>query len=426
MQRTVLVVDDHTRIVEILRDYLEADGFGVRTAIDGATALALLQRETVDCVVLDVMMPGLDGFAVCRRIRAFSEVPVLFLSARDADSDKLRGLGLGDDYIVKNASPAEIVARVKTVLKRSKRGTSPPPGDAVLDFGRLVLDLEAYEAHVAGQAVALTAREFALLRLLAERPHHVVTKQQAFNLLWGGYGDENTLWGYVRRLREKIEEDPAQPRFILTVRGVGYRFRGRPALTRHRPAVAVSLRVWLALALVAIVVAPLLAGWGLGQALNSWRQQAEQARWAAVRAAVGGDVSRWHEPAWQGHAVLAFAALGVEVGLVDKRPAHGGLVFATPGAHRLMDGSGLWAAATPARHSAKRDQAQSIGADVPGVAPGTSQPDSVSYHEYAIPDGPGPLGMAGIPGWPTCGSYGPCLHLFRHGLRWRVSWPPCW
>jgi DNA-binding response OmpR family regulator len=122
MERTVLIVDDHARIVEILRDYLEADGFMVRTAADGAAALDILAREAVDCVVLDIMLPGADGFAVCRQIRASSDVPVLFLSARGAESDKLRGLGLGDDYIVKNASPAEIVARVKTVLKRAERG----------------------------------------------------------------------------------------------------------------------------------------------------------------------------------------------------------------------------------------------------------------------------------------------------------------
>jgi DNA-binding response OmpR family regulator len=226
MERTVLVVDDHVRIVEILRDYLEAAGFLVRTAGNGGEALALLAQERVDCVVLDIMMPGLDGFAVCRQIRAASEVPVLFLSARDAEGDKLRGLGLGDDYIVKNASPAEIVARVKTVLKRTERGTRHLPANDVLDFGRLVLDLGAHEAHVAGQPVALTAREFALLRLLAEHPRRVVTREQAIDHLWGGYGDEGTLWGYIRRLREKIEEDPARPRYIVTVRGVGYRFEG--------------------------------------------------------------------------------------------------------------------------------------------------------------------------------------------------------
>ncbi len=138
------------------------------------------------------------------------------------------GLGLGDDYIVKNASPAEIVARVKTVLKRTERRTATTASGTLLDFGRLVIDLDAYEVRVAGLPVALTAREFALLRLLAEHPRQVLTREQALARLWGGYGDEGTLWGYIRRLREKIEVDPAQPRYIVTVRGVGYRFDGEP------------------------------------------------------------------------------------------------------------------------------------------------------------------------------------------------------
>jgi DNA-binding response OmpR family regulator len=226
-KETVLVVDDHARIVEILRDYLEADGFAVHTAADGPAALALLAREAIDCVLLDIMMPGPDGFEVCRRIRAMSSVPVLFLTARDADSDKIRGLGLGDDYIVKNASPAEIVARVKAVLRRAGRSQQDAPdGDAVLDFGRFTLDILAHEARVAGQRVPLTAREFALLRLLAEHPRQVLTREQLLERIWDGYGDESTLWGYIRRLREKIEQDPAHPSYIVTVWGVGYRFEG--------------------------------------------------------------------------------------------------------------------------------------------------------------------------------------------------------
>lgn len=225
---TVLVVDDHARIVEILRDYLEADGFEVRTAVDGPAALRVVEREQVDCVLLDIMMPGLDGFEVCRRIRTISEMPVLFLSALDSDNDKIRGLGLGDDYIVKAASPAEIVARVKMVLRRTRHGQDTPAlkDETSLDFGRLILDVRAHEAHVAGQPVPLTAREFALLRLLAEHPRQVLTHQQLRERIWEGYSDESTLWGYIRRLREKIEENPAKPEYIVTVWGVGYRFEG--------------------------------------------------------------------------------------------------------------------------------------------------------------------------------------------------------
>ena len=225
---TILVVDDHARIVELLRDYLEADGFEVRGALDGPAALALLEEERVDCVVLDIMMPELSGFEVCRRIRHSSNVPILFLSARDADVDKIRGLGMGDDYIVKTASPVEIVARVKAVLRRAERATGIAAGPVanVLDFGRLVLDLPAHEARVAGAPVSLTAREFAMLRLLAEHPRRVLTREQLFARLWDGYGEEGTLWSYIHRLREKIEEDPARPCYIVTVWGVGYRFEG--------------------------------------------------------------------------------------------------------------------------------------------------------------------------------------------------------
>jgi DNA-binding response OmpR family regulator len=221
---TVLVVDDAAEITEILRDYLEADSFTVLTACDGGGALAAVAAEPVDCVLLDVMMPGTSGFEVCRRIRETSQVPVLFLTARDTDTDKLRGLGLGDDYIVKTASPAEIVARVKTVLRRAR----PAAGDQVLDFGRFQLDLPAHEVRIDGQPVPVTAREFALLLLLAEHPRRVFPREELFERIWGTYGDQGTVWVHIRRLREKIERDPAQPELITTVRGVGYRFEARP------------------------------------------------------------------------------------------------------------------------------------------------------------------------------------------------------
>jgi DNA-binding response OmpR family regulator len=231
MQATtsVLVVDDAPEITEILRDYLEADGFAVRVALDGAAALAELAAAPADCVLLDVMMPGLTGFEVGRRIRAASQVPVLFLTARDSDADKLRGLSLGDDYIVKTASPAEIVARVKTVLRRARPAAPAGPADRpVLDFGRLQLDLPAHEVRLDGQPLPVTAREFAVLRLLAENPRRVFPREELFARVWGAYGDQGTVWVHIRRLREKIERDPARPEFITTVRGAGYRFEARP------------------------------------------------------------------------------------------------------------------------------------------------------------------------------------------------------
>lgn len=226
---TVLVVDDAAEITEILRDYLEADGFAVRTALDGTAALADLAASPADCVLLDVMMPGASGFEVCRRIHEISQIPVLFLTARDSDTDKLRGLGLGDDYIVKTASPAEIVARVKTVLRRARPAAPPGSGDGqVLDFGRLQLDLPAHEARLDGQPLPVTAREYALLKLLAEHPRRVFPREELFARIWGSYGDQATVWVHIRRLREKIEPDPARPEFITTLRGMGYRFEARP------------------------------------------------------------------------------------------------------------------------------------------------------------------------------------------------------
>jgi DNA-binding response OmpR family regulator len=175
------------------------------------------------------MMPGADGFDIGRKIRATSDVPILFLTAREGDSDKLRGFRLGaDDYIVKSATPDEIVARVKAVLRRARPPTAPAPpvDEGVLDFGRLVIDVRAHEVRVDGQVVPMPAREFALLRLLAEHPRQVFSREHLLEQIWESYGDRTTVAVHIRRLREKVEEDPADPRYIVTVWGVGYRFEG--------------------------------------------------------------------------------------------------------------------------------------------------------------------------------------------------------
>jgi DNA-binding response OmpR family regulator len=225
---TVLVVDDEADIVSLMRDFLEAEGYAVRTAGDGPGALEVLDAEPVDCVLLDVMMPGMTGFDLIRKLRETgNEVPVLFLSAKHEDFDKIRGLGLGaDDYIVKSATPAEVIARVKAVLRRSRRGGEDAVPAARLDFGRLALDLRARETLVDGRPVAMTAREFDLLQLFAEHPRQVFTRDQLFERLWGEYGDRHTVTVHVGRLREKIERDPSEPEYIVTVWGVGYRFEG--------------------------------------------------------------------------------------------------------------------------------------------------------------------------------------------------------
>lgn len=223
---TILVVDDEADIAELMRDFLEAEGYAVATAHDGQAALQALASQPVACVLLDVMMPGLSGFEVVRRIRERSEVPVIFLSARQEDSDKIRGLGLGaDDYVVKSASPGEVVARVKALLRRTRRPAAPQHD--LLDFGRLAIDTRAREVRVAGEAVALTAREFDLLHFLASHPRQAFTRDQLFERFWGEFGDRHSLTVHIGRIREKIEADPANPRYIATVWGVGYRFEGQ-------------------------------------------------------------------------------------------------------------------------------------------------------------------------------------------------------
>lgn len=221
----VLVVEDEPDIAALMRDFLEADSFRVLLAADAEEAVEAL-RAAPDCVLIDVMLPGASGFDLCRDIRSASDVPVLFLSARGGDADKLRGLGLGaDDYIVKSVTPAEVVARVKAVLRRSGAGRSL----GRLRFGRLEVDLAAHEVLVAGTLVRMTAREFELLRVFVQHPRQVFSREHLFELVWGSHGDRSAVSVYISRVREKIGDDPADPRYIVTVWGAGYRFDGDPA-----------------------------------------------------------------------------------------------------------------------------------------------------------------------------------------------------
>jgi len=224
--RTVLVVDDDAAIVDLMRDFLEAEGFRVEGATSAREAQTKLDRTAIDCVLLDIMMPGESGFELCRRVRRTSDVPILFLSARGEDLDKIRGLGLGgDDYIVKSATPPEVVARVKAVLRRTGGKEAPP--DAVREYGRLALDARAREVRVDGAPVPLTPREFDILSLLAGHPRQVFTYAQLLDHFWGGIGDRHTVTVHIGRIREKIEADPGAPALIVTVWGVGYRFEGK-------------------------------------------------------------------------------------------------------------------------------------------------------------------------------------------------------
>lgn len=227
-RQTILVVDDDESITGLMRDFLENDGFRVLTAPHAEEAMTRFQETEVSCILLDIMMPGQDGFEFCRRIRAISGVPILFLSARDDDMHKIRGLGIGgDDYIVKTASPSEIVARVKAALRRA---AAPPVHAAsrVLDFGRLKLDIAGRNVWADGEPVSLTPKEYDLLRLLVEHPGQVITYEQLLQQFWEGIGDKHTVRVHIARLREKIELDPDQPRYVANVWGIGYRFEGKP------------------------------------------------------------------------------------------------------------------------------------------------------------------------------------------------------
>ena len=222
---TILVVDDDNSIVELLRDFLENEGFYVKTAYDTTQALSVLTQRTIDCIVLDIMMPGQNGFELCRQIRMNSNVPILFLSALSDDVDKIRGLALGgDDYIVKTASPGEIVARVKAVLRRSS--SQQELKRKVLDYGRLSLDLSTREVFIEGEPISLTPKEYDLLQLFAEHPKYVFSYDQLLKKFWEGIGDKHTIRVHLSRLREKIEADPNDPQFIVNVWGIGYRFKG--------------------------------------------------------------------------------------------------------------------------------------------------------------------------------------------------------
>lgn len=225
IQRKVLIVDDDKEIAELMRDYLEDEQFEVVEAYDAVQALETLARRRVDCILLDVMMPGQSGLELCRQIRKTQDTPILFLSARGEDMDKIRGLSLGgDDYIVKSATPEEVVARIKAVLRRY--GKQDKELKLELDFGRLVLNIMAHEARIDRIPVPMTPKEFDILCLFAEYPRQVFTYEQLLQRFWEGIGDKHAVTVHIARIREKIEADPRKPTYIVNVWGVGYRFEG--------------------------------------------------------------------------------------------------------------------------------------------------------------------------------------------------------
>ena len=221
------MVDDEPHIVELVRYNLLQEGYDVAAAGDGEAALAKVRTERPDLIVLDIMLPGTDGLEVCRRLRRESAVPIIMLTAKGGELERVVGLELGaDDYVTKPFSPRELVARVRAVLRRRVREVSSPTQEPVR-VGGLHLDPVTHEVTLEGRPVELTAREFELLRLLMRHPDRVFTRDFLLEHLWGHdfYGTTRTVDMHVSRLREKIEDDPSRPTYIVTVRGVGYKLR---------------------------------------------------------------------------------------------------------------------------------------------------------------------------------------------------------
>ncbi|MDP4098124.1 response regulator transcription factor [Paenibacillus sp. P96] len=231
MDVRVLVADDEREIRELLTAYLEREMYSVDGAADGEEAVHLFERNHYHMVILDLMMPRMDGMEVCRRIRNHSNVPILMLTAKDQELEKIVGLSIGaDDYITKPFSIHEVVARVKALMRRflvlGSEGNRPDQSG--IAYKGLTIDLKSYTVQAAGVNVALTAKEFELLKFLASHPGQVFTKTQLFRNVWNGsyIEDDNTVMVHIRKLRKKIEADPSNPAFIQTVWGIGYKFSG--------------------------------------------------------------------------------------------------------------------------------------------------------------------------------------------------------
>jgi DNA-binding response OmpR family regulator len=225
---SILVVDDETTIREVVRRYLERDGLVVREAADGFEALDSIREDPPDLIVLDLMLPGIDGLTLIQHLRQDRHIPIIMLTAKGEPSDRIRGLDMGaDDYIAKPFSPQEVVSRVRAVLRRSGLDPSQTAGGA-LDFQGLHIDPISRSVKVDGEEITLTAKEFDLLYFFASHPQQVFKRAQLLDKVWGDelYTDPSTVTVHIRRLREKIEADPGSPMRLLTVWGVGYKFEG--------------------------------------------------------------------------------------------------------------------------------------------------------------------------------------------------------
>lgn len=227
MSNLILVVEDEKSISDILKLNLEKNGFKVSTAYDGEEAVTKALNENPDLILLDVMLPKLDGFSVCKKLRETLSTPIIMLTAREEEVDKVLGLELGaDDYMTKPFSLRELMARVKANLRRTQLSTKSDAESKILEFGDLIIDTEKYEVRKKNESIDLTFREFELLKFLAMRRGKIFTREVLLNKVWDYefYGDVRTVDVTIRRLREKIEDNPSVPTFIMTKRGVGYYF----------------------------------------------------------------------------------------------------------------------------------------------------------------------------------------------------------
>lgn len=229
MAYRVLVVDDEKLIVKGIRFSLEQDGMEVTCAYDGEEALQYAKEQSFDIVLLDVMLPKLTGFEVCQQIREFSNVPIIMLTAKGDDMDKILGLEYGaDDYITKPFNILEVKARIKAIIRRTNKNTSPKNKDMLLVSGEMRIERDNRRVSIAGKEINLTAKEFDLLELLATNPNQVYSREKLLALVWGADypGDVRTVDVHIRRLREKIEKNSSEPKYVHTKWGVGYYFKG--------------------------------------------------------------------------------------------------------------------------------------------------------------------------------------------------------
>ncbi|GLC88807.1 response regulator transcription factor [Lysinibacillus piscis] len=225
--KRILLIEDEVSIAELQRDYLEINDFQVTMQHHGEDGLQEALQGSYDLIILDIMLPGMNGFDICKQIRAVHNIPILFVSAKKEDIDKIRGLGLGaDDYITKPFSPSELVARVKAHLARYDRLAGKQDTGHIMAIHGMTIDTSARKVHINGEEVAFTTKEFDLLVFFVKHPNQVLSKEQLYERNWGyeSAADVSTVTVHIRKLREKIERDPAQPKYLETVWGAGYRF----------------------------------------------------------------------------------------------------------------------------------------------------------------------------------------------------------